>query len=66
MLDLVVHTFNPCPWEAEAGRPLLVGGQPGLQSDFQDSDSYIVRPCLVKTNKNYKSKNQLGDGGAHL
>ena len=64
MLDIVAHTFNPCPWEAEAG--LLDGGQPGLQSDFQDSDSYIVRPCFVKTNKNYKSKNQLGGGRAHL
>jgi hypothetical protein len=30
--------------EAEAGRSLLVPGQPGLHSEFQDSHSYIGSP----------------------
>ena len=33
---VVVHAFNPSSWEAEAGRYLLVQGQHGLQSKFQD------------------------------
>jgi hypothetical protein len=42
----VAHAFNPPTWEAEAGR---VQGQPGLQSEFQDSQG---KPCLKKqTNK---------------
>jgi hypothetical protein len=30
-------------------RSLSVWGQPGLHSEFQDSQSYIVRPCLKTT-----------------
>jgi hypothetical protein len=30
---------------------LWVQGQPGLYSEFQASQSYIVRPCLKQTNK---------------
>ena len=41
---MVVHAFNPSTQEAEAG-------QPGLQSEFQDSQSYTEKPCLEKTNK---------------
>jgi hypothetical protein len=29
-----------------------VRGQPGLQSEFQDSQGYIEKPCLEKTNNN--------------
>jgi hypothetical protein len=40
-----------------------VQGQPGLQSEFQDSQGYIEKPCLEKpqqTNKQTnKTKNQL-------
>jgi hypothetical protein len=28
-----------------------VRGQPGLQSEFQDSQSYTKKPCLKKQNK---------------
>jgi hypothetical protein len=31
---MVVHTFNLSTLEAEAGEPLWVQGQPGLQSEF--------------------------------
>jgi hypothetical protein len=43
---VVVHTFNPSTQEAEGGRFL---SQPGLQSEFQDSQGYTEKPCLEKT-----------------
>ena len=43
---VVAHAFNPNTWEAEAGRSLWVGGQPGLQSKFQNSQDYIEKHCL--------------------
>jgi hypothetical protein len=53
---VVAHIFNPSTQEAEAGR-----GQPGLQSEFQDSQGYTKKPCLEKqtnkqTNKRTKTK----------
>jgi hypothetical protein len=44
----VAHAFNPSTWEAEAGG---VRRQPGLQSEFQDSQGYTEKPCWEK-NKN--------------
>jgi hypothetical protein len=37
-----------------------VRGQPGLQSEFQDSQGYIEKPCLEKKQepKNKKTKNK--------
>ena len=46
---MVVHAFSPSTWEAEAGR---VRGQPGLQSEFQDSQGYTEKPCLEKQKNN--------------
>jgi hypothetical protein len=40
----VVYAFNPSTWEPEAG--LWIWGHPDLQSKFQNSQIYIVRPCL--------------------
>jgi hypothetical protein len=40
---VVAHTFNPSTWEAEAGRSQ---GQPGLQSESQDSQGYIKNLVL--------------------
>jgi hypothetical protein len=51
---VVAHAFNPSTWEAEAGGSLAdlwVKGQPGLQSEFQDSQGYTEKPCLRKQNK---------------
>ena len=36
-------------WEAEAGRSLWVQGQPGLHSEFQDSQGYTVTFSQRKT-----------------
>jgi hypothetical protein len=44
----VAHAFNPSTWEVEAGGFLRVRGQPGLQSEFQDSQGYTEKPCLEK------------------
>jgi hypothetical protein len=41
---VVEHTFNPSTWEAEAGG--FLSCQPGLQSEFQDSQDYIEKPVL--------------------
>ena len=50
-LGVVVHDFNPSTREAEAG-------QPGLQSEFQDSQGSTEKPCLEeeqqKNNNNTK------------
>jgi hypothetical protein len=49
---VVVHTFNPSTQEAEVDESLLVPGQPGLQSKFQDSQGcYTEKPYLKQTNK---------------
>jgi hypothetical protein len=41
-----------------------VRGQPGLQSEFQDSQGYTEKPCLEKTNKqtNKQKKNKKHHG----
>jgi hypothetical protein len=35
-----------------------VWGQPGLQSEFQDSQGYIEKPCLEKPKKEKKRKEE--------
>jgi hypothetical protein len=49
---VVVHTFNPSTWKAD-----FFQGQPGLQSEFWDSQGYTEKPCLEKQNKTNKIKN---------
>jgi hypothetical protein len=43
---VVAHAFNPSTRESEAGGFMSSRGQPGLQSEFQDSQGYIEKPCL--------------------
>jgi hypothetical protein len=52
----VAHAFNPNTWEADAGG-FWVQGQPGLQSEFQDSQGYTEKPCL-KTKQNKTKQNK--------
>jgi biotin carboxylase len=49
----VAHTFNPSTQEAEAGG---FPGQPGLQSEFQDSQGYKEKPYLEKSFNNSKAR----------
>jgi hypothetical protein len=57
--SMVVHTFN---WETGAGRSLWVWGQPGLQSEFQDSQGcYKEKPCLKKKKKKKERKKKEKD-----
>jgi hypothetical protein len=58
---VVVHTFNP---ELEGQRQVdfWVWGQPGLQSEFQESQGYTERPCLKKKqNNNNKKKKSMSN-----
>ena len=51
--------FNPSTREAEAGG-FLIRCQAGLQSEFQDSQGYIEKPCLEKQ-KQKQNKNKTKD-----
>jgi hypothetical protein len=52
---VVALAFDPSTLEAEAGgSPSL--DQPGLQSEFQDSQGYTEKPCLGKTKQNKQTK----------
>jgi hypothetical protein len=44
---VVAHAFNPRQRQAD----FWVWGQPGLQSEFQDSQGYAEKPCLRKKKK---------------
>jgi hypothetical protein len=46
---MVEYAFNPSSREAEAG-------QPGLQSEFQDSQGYTEKPCLEPLPPTQKKK----------
>jgi len=53
-LCVVAQAFNTSIREAEAGGALWVQGQPGLHSEFQDSQSYKVSPPSQKKKKRKK------------
>jgi len=42
---VVVHTFNPSTWEAEAGGSLELEASL-VYSEFQVSQRYTEKPCL--------------------
>ena len=48
----VARASNSSTWEGEAGRSLRVGGQLGLQGEFQDSQGYTEKLFLITTTKN--------------
>jgi hypothetical protein len=57
---VLVHAFNSSTREVEADG-FLSSRQPGLQSEFQDSQGYTEKPYLEKqkqTNKQTKNKNK--------
>jgi hypothetical protein len=54
---MVAHAFNPALGRQRQA-DFWVRSQPGLQSEFQDSQGYTEKPCLeeqkTKTNKQTK------------
>ena len=47
---MVADVLHPSTWKAEAGESLCVRGPPGLHSEFQVSQSYIIeRPVSKQT-----------------
>ena len=49
---MVAYIFNPSTQEAEAGGSLWFWGQPGLHTEFQDSqDCFTEKLCLKKQTK---------------
>jgi hypothetical protein len=58
---VVAHAFNPSTLRQRQA-DFCIQGQPGLQSEFQDSQSYTEKPCLQKKkktkNKKQKTKNK--------
>ena len=53
---MMVHPFNPSKKQRQAD--FWVRGQPGLQSEFQDSQGYAEKPCFEKTKKKKQIKNK--------
>jgi hypothetical protein len=47
---LVARAFNPST-QRQRQADFWVRGQPGLQSEFQDSQGYSEKPCLKKKKK---------------
>lgn len=43
---MMMRTCNPNLWEVKVGGLLQDQGQPGLHSEFQTTQDYVVRPCL--------------------
>ena len=57
---VVAHAFNPSNWEVEQA-DFWVRGQPGLQSEFQDSQGYTEKTCLKKTKTKTNKQNKTKD-----
>jgi hypothetical protein len=58
---VVAHVFNPSTWEADTDG-FLIRSQPGLQSEFQDSQGYTRNPVsLAKRMKFKKNEDQSVD-----
>lgn len=51
---MVMHAFDPSTWKADKAGRSLSSGQPGLQSEFQDSQVYTEKPCLQTKTKQSK------------
>ena len=55
---MVAHAFNPSTREVEQA-DFWVRGQPGLQSEYQDSQGYTEKPCLKKQTKQENTIKQV-------
>lgn len=48
---LNTYNLNTLEVEAEVGRALWVGGQPGLLTEFRSNKGHPVKPLSLKTKK---------------
>jgi hypothetical protein len=55
-------TLIPALWR-QRQVDFWVQGQPCLQSEFQDSQSYTEKPCPKKNNNNNKKTHAIGNRG---
>lgn len=65
-LGITAQVFNPSILEAEVGISLWLLGQPGLHSEFQDSQSSIARHCLQKEKNNNNKKQKTKKHYQHI
>jgi hypothetical protein len=61
---VVTHAFNASTWEAEVQADFWVLGQPGLQSEFQDSQGYTENP--ISKNQKPETKNYIQKSAVFL
>jgi hypothetical protein len=61
----VAHAFNPVLGRQRQA-DFWVWGQPGLQSEFQDSEGYTEKPCLEKKKKKKRKKIKTKDPESYL
>jgi hypothetical protein len=54
--------FNPSTQEAEAGGSPWIHGQPGRQSEFQNSQGYTEKPCFRGGGGNTHTQQARNDG----
>jgi hypothetical protein len=52
------HTFHSSTWEAGTGGSFWVQGQPGLQSEIQDSQDYTEKLWLKNQKPKLKPKTE--------
>lgn len=64
-LGRVTHNVDPSIWDLEVGGSLWVHGHPGLHSEFQGSQAYIMRPC-IKSNKQENKQTPSQNPASHL
>jgi FKBP-type peptidyl-prolyl cis-trans isomerase len=55
---VVVHTFNPSTWEAEAEAGEFLISRPAWSTEFQDSQGYKDKPFIKKKKNKKKNKKQ--------
>jgi hypothetical protein len=65
MPGVAAHAYNPSTQEADTGR-FLSSRPAGLQSEFQDNQSYTKKPCLKKTKQNKQTNKQTNKKSSQL
>jgi flagellar biosynthesis/type III secretory pathway protein FliH len=62
-LDMVMQAFNLSTREAEGETDFCVLGQPGLQSELQDSQDHTEKPCQTEKKERKEGREGGREGG---